>query len=220
MKPSAKPRLAALAALLAAMVLVGCAAPGGRQDAPDESIDPEVSVIGDAGQTVEERYLDALDLMRRNQFDDARAAFEALAEDAPEASGPPTNLGILHLRAKRLPEARTALKRAVDINPANAVAWNELGRTERQLDNAEAARDAYQQASALDETLAEAHLNLGLVLDQPLNDAQGALTHYRRYLELSGGDDLRVLVWIAELEQQADAATEAAEATESEAPSP
>lgn len=219
MKPSAKPRLAALAALLAAMVLAGCAAPGGRQDTPDETIDPE-GAVGDAGQTVEERYLEALDLMRRNQFDDARAAFEALAEDAPDASGPSTNLGILHLRAKRLPEARTALKRAVDINPDNAVAWNELGRTERQLDNAEAARDAYRQAIALDETLAEAHLNLGLVLDQPLNDAQGALTHYRRYLELSGGDDLRVLVWIAELEQQADAATEAAEATESEAPSP
>ena len=203
MNPSSKPRLAALAALMSALVLAGCAAPGPRPDAGDDPASPQESVIGDVGQSVEARYLEALDLMKRNQFDDAQAAFEALAQEAPEASGPPTNLGILHLRAKRLPQARPALQQAVQINPENAVAWHELGRTERQLNNPAGARDAYLQALALDDQLAEAHLNLGLVLDQPLNDVEGALTHYRRYLALTGSEDLRVLVWIAELERKA-----------------
>lgn len=206
MNPSSKPRFAGLA-LMAVLVLAGCASPGTRPDVPEEPTSSDESVIGGEGLTVEARYLEALDLMQRNQFDDAQEAFESVAEEAPSASGPLTNLGILHLRAKRLPQAKNAFQQAVQINPKNAVAWHELGRTERQLNNATAARDAYLKAIALDDQLAEAHLNLGLVLDQPLNDAQGALTHYRRYLALSGNEDLRVLVWIAELERKIAPAT-------------
>ena len=204
MKPSDK-RWPLLAALVLAATLVGCATPG---TAPTPRADePSGEVFGgDEGATVESRYAEALDLMRSNQFADAQAAFEGLVADAPEASGPLTNLGILHLRAKRLPEARSALLRAVAINPRNAVAWNELGRAERELNSPAAARDAYRKAIEIDDSLAEAHLNLGLVLDQPLRDTDGALQHYRRYMALSGNSDLRVLVWIAELEQATAAA--------------
>lgn len=183
-----------------ALLLASCAAPGPKAEDDDQGT--LVVNEGDAAeQTPEQRYAAALELMRSNQNDEAQAQLEALAEEVPDRSGPLTNLGILHARAKRWTESRKALQQAVKINPQNAVAWNELGRAERQLDNATAARDAFRQAIDRDPQLAAAHLNLGLVLDNPLGDATGAIDHYRQYLALNGGDDLRVLVWIAELER-------------------
>lgn len=182
-----------------AFVLNACATGDRREDAA--SVDADV-VEGPTGPTPEARYEEALDLLRRNQFAPAQAGFESLAEEVPERSGPWTNLGILHARAKRLPEAQRALAAATKANPSNAVAHNQLGIALRELRDYSGARNAYETAIALQPTYAAAHLNLGLVLDSHLAEPERALTHYRRYLELEGGQDLRVYVWIAELERR------------------
>lgn len=196
------------------LVLAGCAGLDRKDDSPEPDTSAEVPepVVE---KTPEERYADAVDLMRRNQLDEARAAFEALTVDAPEQSGPWTNLGLLHQRAKRPADARRAFETAVRLNPDNATAYNQLGMVLRETGQYPAARAAYESALTARPEFAEAHLNLGLLLDSHVPGARNeALDHYRRYLELQGGDDLRVLVWIAEIEQ----AQAAAAATTTDAP--
>lgn len=188
----------ALAATLAALLLSACAAQV-RETAPEPGTVGEAEPVG---LTPEARYVAALDLMQRNQLAEAQAAFEALSVEVPDRSGPWTNLGLLHARAKRWPAARSSLERAVSVNPGNAVAHNELGIVLRELRDYPGAAAAYRAAIEADASFAAPHLNLGLVLDSFLNQPESARLHYQRYLTLDGGQDLRVRVWIAEIDQR------------------
>jgi tetratricopeptide (TPR) repeat protein len=214
MSPSTEsaPR-AALIGVFAALMLSACAG-----QVRDAAPDAEPETVGEAeptGPTPEARYAEALDLMQRNQLGEAQAAFEALSAEVPEKSGPWTNLGLLHARAKRWPAARASFERAIRANPGNAIAHNELGIVLRELRDYPGAAAAYRAAIDADAGYAAPHLNLGLVLDSYLNEPERARQHYRRYLELDGGDDLRVRVWIAEIDRRL---APAAEPTPSDAP--
>lgn len=216
MNPSTDlPRKHALVWALAALMLSACAGQV-RDTAP-----PEPETVGEAepvGPSPEERYVAALDLMQRNQLSEAQAAFEALSAEVPERSGPWTNLGLLHARAKRWQAARSSFERAISANPDNAIAHNELGIVLRELRDYPGAAEAYRASIEADANYAPPHLNLGLVLDSYLNQPESARRHYQRYLTLDGGTDLRVRVWIAEIDQRM--APPAAESSPTASPTP
>lgn len=199
---------------LAALLLNACAAQV-RETAAEPDTVGEAEPIG---PTPEARYATALDLMQRNQLAEAQAAFEALSVEVPDRSGPWTNLGLLHARAKRWPAARSSFERAISVNPGNAVAHNELGIVLRELQDYSGAAAAYRAAIEADANYAAPHLNLGLVLDSFLDQPEGARRHYQRYLALDNGQDLRVRVWIAEIDQRM--ATPKVEPAPSGAPTP
>ncbi|MGH8539636.1 MAG: tetratricopeptide repeat protein [Stenotrophobium sp.] len=153
------------------------------------------------------RFKAALDLMKQKQNPDAEKAFAELAKDFPQYSGPFTDLGILYGRSNRRPEALSSFSRAVALNPQNAVAWNWLGVLYRQSGNYAQAEQAYKKALAIASDNAAAHLNLGILYDEYLKRPADALPQYKDYQRLGGADDLRVLVWVAQIEKsQADAA--------------
>jgi len=132
--------------------------------------------------------------------EDCEAAFQAALalEDAdPDAAaeayrqcianhGHPAahaNLGrLLHLRGKAA-EA-VALYRSVD-DPDAIVLFN-LGVALEDLGQAEEAMSAYERALALDDTLADAHHNLGQLL-LAAGERQRALRHLSRYRQLERG---------------------------------
>jgi tetratricopeptide (TPR) repeat protein len=61
------------------------------------------------------------------------------------------------------------------------------------------AREAYEQAIALDPDYALALLNLGILYDVYLWDGRRALELYDRYLSLSQGGDDKVKKWASDL---------------------
>lgn len=188
-------------ALTVSLALSACAGLG-RKDATEASTEAPTEVEAEVVKTPEERYAEALALLQTNQFSEAQAAFEALTVEVPDQSGPWTNLGLIHQRAKRAAEARQAFANAVRINPDNATAQNQLGILLREAGDPAGARRAYEAALDARPDFAEAHLNLGLLLDNHIPGARAqALGHYREYQALTGGDDLRVLVWIADIEK-------------------
>jgi lipoprotein NlpI len=67
------------------------------------------------------------------------------------------------LRRDRLPEARDALRHALQLNPGLPIAWNTLGVALYRLEGPAAALDAWQHAVTLDGTQYDALYNLGLV---------------------------------------------------------
>jgi tetratricopeptide (TPR) repeat protein len=86
----------------------------------------------------------------------------------------------------------------VEHNDGSAVAWTELGATQRLRGEFPAAAASYEKAIADDPNFAPAYRNLGVVTDLYLGDPERALTAFEKYKELTG-EEKPVSGWIAEL---------------------
>lgn len=210
-----------LLAVLAAGLSAGCA--GKPRKAVKPAVTPETTEetaepTADKGDA-KARFAAALQLMKERKTKEAGEAFLSLAKDFPNYSGPLTNLGILYAKSNRRSEAIEAFSRAVAANPNNAAAANWMGVVHREAGDYVRAQKAYEQAIQIKPDFAAAHLNLGLLMEEHLKRPADALPHYRRYQELVGDKDLRVLVWIAEIEARqpkpAEPATAAKEGSKS-----
>jgi tetratricopeptide (TPR) repeat protein len=205
-----RPTRGGLAPLVACtVVLAACTGPAPRAGAPRPSPPsaqalPQVQSHADAGR----RFEQALQLMKGQQLDEARAAFEALARHFPELSGALTNLGILYAQARQRDAALLSFSEAVEANPRNAIALNWLGVLYRERGDYAQAERTYRRALAASPDHAAALLNLGILYDVYLRRPQDAISAYRSY-RAAGGTDLIVEAWIRELEAQSGVMTAA-----------
>ena len=152
--------------------------------------------LGDPDQ----RFQEALRLMKARQFPQAQQAFLDLSRDFPSFSGPLTDLGILYAQNHQHDLALSSLARAVQANPANEVAHNWLGTLYRENNEPLRAEQSYRSAIKARPDYAQAHLNLAILYDVVLHRPAEALTAYREYQRLSGADNLVVAAWIRDIE--------------------
>lgn len=206
------PTVRAACLALAALSLAACGsnAPRPARSAPplDQATTPAAAtavgafeVATDKGDP-DQRFQEALALMKARQFPEAQAAFIALSRDYPAFSGPLTDLGILYAQGRQHELAVASLSRAVAANPDNAVAHNWLGTLHREQGDLLRAEQAYRKAIAVRPTYAQAHLNLAILNDVALHRPREALIAYREYQRLIGSDDLLVAAWIRDLESR------------------
>lgn len=139
--------------------------------------------------------------MRSGNATEAELEFKQMTLSYPRLATPFVNLGILYRKAGHLDQSEEALKDAVERNGSSAVAWNELGATQRLRGEFPDAAASYEKAIAADSNFAPAYRNLGVVSDLYLGDPERALTALERYKELTG-EDRPVTSWIAELRQR------------------
>jgi tetratricopeptide (TPR) repeat protein len=111
------------------------------------------------------------------------------------------NLAILQRKDGHIDQAETPLKSAVSHESGSAVAWTELGATQRMRGEFKDAADSYEQAITADARYAPAWRNLGVLSDLYLGDPNRALKAFEQYKELTG-EDKPVSGWIAELRQR------------------
>ena len=162
-------------------------APGGAPQAP-----VEVTARGKAD------FDRAVGFMRAGNSTEAELEFKQVALQFPQLSSPYVNLGILYRKTGRLDQSEAALKTAVERNGGSAVAWTELGATQRLRGEFPDAAASYEKAIADDPNFAPAYRNLGVVTDLYLGDPERALTAFEKYKELTG-EEKPVSGWIAEL---------------------
>ncbi len=143
----------------------------------------------------------AVGMMRSGNATEAELEFKQISVSYPQLSAPYVNLGILLRKGGQLEQSEDALKRAVERNGASAVAWTELGATQRLRGKFLDAAASYEKAIAADPNYAAAYRNLGVVSDLYLADPERALTAFERYKELTG-EDKPVSGWLAELRQR------------------
>lgn len=128
----------------------------------------------------------------------------ALATLDQLAAAKPNDLEVLHERAdllqrlKRYPEAEAALTRLRELEPQNAVRYQELGLFQslwsQRPDRQQLAEAQFRAALRLQPDYVGAHYRLGLLCESS-NRPQEAVTHLRRAHELAPelGDALRPL---------------------------
>lgn len=200
-------RRGAVALLLLALVLQACSGPAPRQSpsraprpaAASVPAAPALASKGDADQ----RFREALKLMKAQQNAEATEAFLALSRDFPQYSGPFTDLGILYAQGRQRDQAIASFSKAVAANPGNAVALNWLGSLYREGGDFARAEQSWLAALAVKPDYAPVHRNLGILYDVSLRRPQQAVAAYREYLKYAGMEDLIVSAWIKELETAA-----------------
>jgi tetratricopeptide (TPR) repeat protein len=208
--------------LIGALSLGGCASAPEVVKKPVEAVQQVVqqaanAVTGAAGNAAASVVPQApVDPQAQRAFDDAKAAlragrvadaergFRELAAKHPELGGAHANLGLILRNAGKHEDSVVALQRAVKASPRQPAYFNQLGVSLRHAGQFAKAREAYESALALDAAHADAHLNLGVLLDLYLNEPQRALPHYERYLALAPGGDATVGKWVADLKTRAN----------------
>src|SRR5215510_3399914 len=77
--------------------------------------------------------------------------------------------------------------KAIAADPSYGQAWMGKGWTFEQQDKRDEAKKAYESGVAADPRLPLVHRYLAELLED-MNDAKGALEHYKAYLDLGGAD--------------------------------
>lgn len=137
--------------------------------------------------------------LRAGRMAEAERGFRDVIAKHPELGGAHANLGLMLRNAGKHDESIAALERAVKASPKQPLFHNQLGVSYRHKGKFDKAREAYEQAIELDSNYADAHLNLGVLLDLYIGDNTLALLHYERYLALSPAGDAAVGKWVADL---------------------
>ena len=162
---------------------------------------PEVKVKPASAELFEQslQALRALDYARAEQL------LERITQLQPELSGPWLNLGQVYLAGERTDSARRAFEAAIEANPTNCAAYNQLGVLARKEGRLNEAEDSYLACIDRDPTFPQVYLNLGILYEVYLGRLPQALEAYREYQDLAataGIEDSRVKGWVIDLERR------------------
>lgn len=123
----------------------------------------------------------------------------SIRPDYPEAQ---INLGLLLFSGDQPDQAKAYFLSAIEQDSQPAIAYNHLAISARRSGDFASALEFYQQALALDPEYANAHLNLGILLDIYLQKLPQALQHYQKYQELTQQEREEVGKWIVDLKRR------------------
>jgi Tfp pilus assembly protein PilF len=160
-----------------------------------------------ASPAMEADFAQALEYMQTANWAGAMDILEGLAVQNEQLPGVWLNLGIARSKLGDSDNAITALEQAVQLDPANAIAHNQLGIVYRQAGDLVRAKQQYEESLGADSRLADAHWNLAMLYELYLHEPARALHHYQEYQQLTGSDDQRLSISIAGLKEQVQPAT-------------
>lgn len=109
-------------------------------------------------------------------------------------------IGMEAARNGEMDEAAVAFRKAVDIDPTEAEAWNGLGVALVRLGDEPRGVEAFRRALRVVPGHAEAHRNLAIVLDRQGRGSEAA-RHYRAFLAKSPADSPERTTILARLEE-------------------
>ena len=137
--------------------------------------------------------------LQTGDLEDAKTKYIALTEKYPTLSGPWVKLGSIAETREEYFAAIEDYRKAISINRNNVNAYAALGLLQRKLGYFSDALNTYHDALAIWKDFPEAHLNLAILYDLYLNDAEEAQKHYEAYSFLTGEKDEKVQKWLVEV---------------------
>jgi tetratricopeptide (TPR) repeat protein len=112
-------------------------------------------------------------------------AYQKVLELNAEAAGALVNLGTIYYRMRKLPEAETYYREAIDADPNYPLANFNLGNLYDEQGRLDEAFKYYRRTLELSPNYADAHFNLAL-LSERIGDNLKAVHHWKAYLKLDG----------------------------------
>ena len=155
------------------------------------------------GGDVRAEYEIALSYLQQGRHDEGILLLEQVADAAPELSAPRIDLGVAQHRAGNLEAAEEHLLLALESNPEQPVAHNELGIIYRKTGRFDEARKSYESALAVYPGFHFARRNLAILCDLYLADLDCALQNYEAYMKTVPSDE-EASMWIADLRYRLD----------------
>ena len=155
------------------------------------------------GGDVRIEYEAALAFLQQGRHEEGIALLERVAEATPELSAPRIDLGIAQHIAGDLEAAEASLLLALESNPEQPVAHNELGIIYRKTGRFPEARESYESALAVYPGFHYARRNLAILCDLYLGDLECALDNYEAYMETVPSDE-EASMWIADIRYRLD----------------
>ncbi|KGJ97141.1 tetratricopeptide repeat protein [Thalassotalea sp. ND16A] len=144
----------------------------------------------------------ALALKADGDIAGATARLTAISAANRSLSGVALHLGDIALESGDIEQATRYYQQATHANSNNYFAYNRLGSVYRRQGQFMQAKASYQAALASWGGFAEAHLNLGILLDIYLGEKQQALAYYQSYQLLTDEKNRKVKGWIADISMQ------------------
>ncbi|MBC8209721.1 MAG: tetratricopeptide repeat protein [Gammaproteobacteria bacterium] len=181
-------------------------APGVAKSEPEPEITPAPALpapdkTADKPQTPFEQ---ALSDSKAGKIEQAIEQFKILQQHDPAPAKVHTNLGLLYLHEKDLALATEAFLKAIQQDKNDAIAYNHLAIIQRQQGDFKQALFNYYKAINADPAYANAHLNLGILLDLYLQELPKALEEYLKYQQLTNNSNEDVEKWIIDLRRRID----------------
>lgn len=99
-------------------------------------------------------------LFQADQLDEARVAFEGAVKKFPKFRRAWRNLGLIHLRQQRYPDAIPALARVIELGGSDSVTYGLLGFSYANVADDLAAESCYRMAIVLDPKTLDWRMNL------------------------------------------------------------
>ena len=155
------------------------------------------------GGDVRADYETALSYLQQGRHEEGIELLEQVAVAAPELSAPRIDLGIAQHRAGDLEAAEKNLLLALESNPEQPVAHNELGIIYRKTGRFQDARKSYEAALAVYPGFHFARRNLAILCDLYLADLDCALRNYEAYMKTVPSDE-EASMWIADIRYRLD----------------
>ena len=115
--------------------------------------------------------------------EEAIKAYQRALELNPTAAGALVNLGTIHYRLRRFPEAEKYYEQAIVADASYALAQFNLGNLYDEQGRVNEAHQHYRRALALNPNYADAHFNLALLCERT-GDPLRAVHHWKTYLKL------------------------------------
>jgi tetratricopeptide (TPR) repeat protein len=199
-------------ALFAATLAIGACATTGAPPPPpaptsnvevQEEVGFTITEEGQASLELQAEYDVALIYLEQGRLDEGIAILERVAAASPTLSGPRIDLGIAYHRSNDLAAAESNLLLAIEANPDQPVAHNELGIIYRKTGRFDEARGSYEKALAIYPGFHYARRNLAVLCDLYLADLECALENYEAYMTTVPSDD-EASIWISDLRLRLD----------------
>ena len=211
MDTSMKRHWKVFAALAATLAISACATTAAPPPPPPPASNVEVQeevgfTVTEDAQVSPELQADydvALIYLEQGRLDEGIAILEAVAAATPTLSAPRIDLGIAYHRSNDLEAAESNLLLAIEANPDQPVAHNELGIIYRKTGRFEEARRSYEKALAIYPGFHYARRNLAVLCDLYLADLECALENYEAYMTTVPSDD-EASMWISDLRYRID----------------
>lgn len=186
-----------LGALLLAYYAIGAWA-AHRKDPPGVHATPTGFTIVETAKIdgkSRDDYSRAVELFAQEKYPEGIAILESVAAKSPQFTAAFVDLGIAYGKNNQWDKADVALHKAVELQPQHPVAWNELGLVQRHEGKFKDARESFGKSLAAAPGFHYARLNLAVLCDLYLDDAQCALDNYLAYQQIVP-DDKKVAGWI------------------------